>query len=119
MFRWQQKKVTSRNSIYRWRKDDLDFSKAMDEALKDGEDFINDMSETQLLNLIKEKSWPALAFWLRHRNPKFKEKVEIEAHISNNYQLTDEQKKLVAESLSKATLPKVVKNNYGNGQSKL
>jgi len=67
----------SRNSIYRWRNTDEKFADDMDQALQEGEDFINDMSEGQLLNLIKEKSWPALAFWLKHRNPKFKEKVEI------------------------------------------
>lgn len=106
----------SRNSIYRWRKNDTDFLTAMDEAMKEGEDLVNDMSESQLLSMIKDKEWHAISFWLRHRNPKFKDKIEVEAHISNNYKLTDEQETLVAESLSKASLPKVAKNNHGTKQ---
>ena len=107
-----EKAGLSRNTIYRWKKESEVFSKAMEEALKEGEELVNDMSESQLLSMIKDKEWSAVSFWLRHRNPKFKEKIEIEARVVNNYQLTDEQKVLVAESLSKATLPKVEKNNH-------
>ena len=79
----------SRNSMYRWRKEDKEFAEEMDKAMLEGEDFINDISEGQLLNMIKEKSWPALAFWLRHRNPKFKEKVEIVGTIKNEKEILD------------------------------
>ena len=40
----------------------------MEEALPEGEAVINDISETQLLTLIKEKNWPAIAFWLRTKS---------------------------------------------------
>lgn len=104
----------SRNSVYRWRKQDKKFAEDMDQAMSEGEDFINDISEGQLLNMIKEKSWPALAFWLRTRNPKFKEKVEIVGTIKNEREVLDpEQEQLLREALRLA-LP----NHNSHEQSK-
>ncbi|MFA5208384.1 MAG: hypothetical protein WC428_07125 [Candidatus Paceibacterota bacterium] len=94
-----EKTSLSRNSIYRWKKEDMEFSKAVDEALADGESFINEMCESQLLGLIKDKSWPALAFWLRHRNSKFRDKVEVTTKIEKDESLTPEQEAVVREAL--------------------
>lgn len=106
----------SRNTIYRWRKEDPDFAKKMDESLSQGEALINDMGETQLLNLIKEKSWPALSFWLRHRNPKFKDKVEVTAKIEKNESLTPEQEAIVREALRLSSTHINNNNNKQNEQ---
>jgi len=112
-----EKTSISRNSVYRWKKEDSEFFKAVEEALAEGEALVNDMSETQLLNLIKEKSWPALSFWLRHRNPKFKDKVEVTAKIEKNEALTPEQEVLVREALRlSATHINNQNNNQKNGQ---
>ncbi|MBP6974568.1 MAG: hypothetical protein KBB54_01345 [Candidatus Pacebacteria bacterium] len=91
----------SRNSIYRWRKEDEAFSTVMDEALTEGEALVNDMSESQLLTMIKEKNWSAISFWLRHRNPKFRDKVEVTTKITSDI-LTPEQETLVREALTLA-----------------
>lgn len=104
----------SRMSAYRWRNNDPEFLTAMDEALVEGEAFVNDMTEVQLLNLIKEKNWPAMSFWLRHRHPKFKDKIEITGTIQTNQELTPEQQQLVEVSLRKA---KLVLNSHGESQS--
>ncbi len=99
-----EKSGVSRNSVYRWRKEDEEFSKAMDIALQEGEDLVNDMSESQLLSLIKEKSWSAISFWLRHRNPKYKDKVEVTTKVSiGDDTLTDEQEAIVKRALELAT----------------
>lgn len=94
-----EKVGVSRNSVYRWRNEDKKFAEEMDLAMAEGEAFINDISEGQLLNMIKEKSWPALAFWLRHRNPKFRDKVEITNNTSRINELTPEQEQIVREAL--------------------
>jgi hypothetical protein len=70
--------------------------------MTEGVALINDMTESQLLSLVKEKSWPALAFWLKHRNPNFKEKVEVIARIERDDQLTPEQEQVVREALNLA-----------------
>jgi dihydropteroate synthase len=96
----------SRNSVYRWRKEDKEFANEMDKAMAEGEDFINDISEGQLFNLIKEKSWPALAFWLRHRNPKFKERIEITTKVRHIDELSPEQERTIKDALKLAGLIK-------------
>lgn len=95
----------SRNSVYRWKNEDEKFSKEMETALADGEALVNDMSESQLLSLIQEKNWSAISFWLRHRNPKFRERIEVDAKINQvSDQLNPEQEAIVREALRLASL---------------
>lgn len=95
-----EKTNISRNSVYRWKNEDKEFQKEMDTALAEGEALVNDMSENQLLLLIREKNWHAISFWLRHRNPKFREKVEVTAKIENqNEPLTKEQEDMIKKAL--------------------
>lgn len=93
-----EKTGLSRNSVYRWRNDDVEFRKAMEESIAEGEELVNDMSEGQLLTLIKEKNWSAISFWLRKRNPKFKDRIEVEV-APKQEELTPEQEETVREAL--------------------
>lgn len=93
-----EKSGISRNSIYRWRNDDEGFRKEMETALAEGEALVNDMSESQLLSLIRDKNWPAISFWLRHRNPKFRDKIEVTTKIIPNDELTPEEAEVVREA---------------------
>jgi len=95
----------SRQTIYRWRLDDKSFAKDMDEAMREGVAFVNDMSESQLLNMIKEKNWSAISFWLRHRNDNYKNKIEVTTHERID-ELTLDQQKIVKQALKLATLTK-------------
>lgn len=98
-----EKLDVSRNSVYRWRKEDEEFGKAMDDALAEGEKLVNDMTESQLLSLIGEKHWPAISFWLRKRNPKFHDRVEVTAkveHIDKPLSPEDEELKKIALRLA-------------------
>jgi len=106
-----EKTGLSRNSVYRWRKEDIAFSKRMDEALAEGVALVNDMSESQLLNLIKEKNWPAISFWLKHRNDNYKNKLEITTR-DDPEELTPAQAKVVKQALklAKITQSKSIKN---------
>lgn len=98
-----EKTGLSRNSVYRWRREDTAFAKKMDEALAEGVALVNDMSESQLLNLIKEKNWPAISFWLRHRNDNYKNKLEITTK-DDPEALTPEQAKVVKQALKLAKI---------------
>jgi hypothetical protein len=100
-----EKTGLSRNSIYRWRKDDPTFSKRMDESLAEGVALVNDMSESQLLTLIKEKNYPAISFWLRHRNANYKDKLEI-TNKDDSEELTPSQAKIVKQALRLANITK-------------
>ena len=104
----------TRQSVYRWKDKDEEFAKEMEIALKEGEALVNDMSENQLLVLIKEKNWSAISFWLRHRNPKFRDKIEITTKISDG-KLTPEQEAVVREALKLASaLPEKINNDNNN-----
>lgn len=98
-----EKTGLSRNSVYRWRKEDIAFSKRMDEALAEGVALVNDMSESQLLNLIKEKNWPAISFWLKHRNDNYKNKLEITTK-DDPEELTPAQARVVKQALKLAKI---------------
>ena len=106
-----EKSGLSRNSVYRWRREDATFAKKMDESLAEGVALVNDMSESQLLNLIKEKNWPAISFWLRHRNDNYKNKLEITTK-DDPEELSPSQAKIVKQALklAKITQSKSLKN---------
>ncbi len=110
-----EKTGLSRNSVYRWRNEDAEFRKAMEEAIVEGEELVNDMSEGQLLTLIKEKNWSAISFWLRKRNPKFKDRIEVEV-APKQEELTPEQEETVREALRLASMDPIThlkETNHG------
>ena len=100
-----EKTGVSRNSVYRWRKEDKAFSKKMDQSLADGVALVNDMSESQLLTLIKEKNYSAISFWLRHRNYNYKDKIEITTREESEA-LSPAQAKIVRNALKLASITK-------------
>jgi glutaredoxin 2 len=88
-----------RTTFYRWRKDDPKFKKAAEEAMQDGVDMINDLSESQLIALIKEKNFPAIQLWLRQHHPVYSNRLEVKAKIEAEDPLTPEQEALIKEAL--------------------
>lgn len=99
-----EKSALSRNTVYRWRRESKTFAEEMEAALKEGEELVNDMSESQLLTMIKEKNWSAVSFWLKHRHDKYKTKVEIENTTNTIQELNPEQKSLVEKALKLAKI---------------
>ncbi len=95
-----EKVAISRNSVYRWKAEDAEFAKAMEEALAEGEALVNDMTESQLMSLIREKNWHAISFWLRKRNPKFRDRVEVSGKIERvDKPLSPEEEELMKAGL--------------------
>lgn len=94
----------SRNSVYRWKNEDEQFRKEMETALAEGEELVNDMSESQLLSLIREKNWNAISFWLRKRNPKFRDRIEVTTP-ERQEELSPEQEEIVQKALQLAAQP--------------
>jgi len=99
-----EKSGISRNSVYRWKREDKEFSKIMDEALAEGEALVNDMSESQLLTMVKEKNWSAISFWLRHRNPRFRDKIEVTSKTEDADELTPAQAEVIKQALKLARI---------------
>lgn len=106
-----EKAGISRATVYRWRDKDKKFRKILNEALSQGEALINDMGESQLISLMKEKNFSAIRFWLNHRHDKFKERVEITTKSEEQEKLSPEQQKIVKEALKLASFGKKKMNN--------
>ncbi|KKP76340.1 MAG: hypothetical protein UR72_C0003G0039 [Parcubacteria group bacterium GW2011_GWC1_35_21] len=87
------------STYYRWRKEDEGFSLEADEAISAGEQLINDLSESQLVSLIKDKNFPAINLWLRQHHPKYSNRLEVTARIKSDDVMTPEQEKIVREAL--------------------
>ncbi len=106
-----EKTGISRTSLYRWKEEDKEFKEEIEKALVEGEAFVNDMSESQLLTMIKEKNWPAISFWLRHHHPKYANKLQIEHEIKDE-EMNEEQADIARRALSYVTgKPLVINNN--------
>lgn len=100
-----EKAGVSRASYYRWRKEDVEFTKKSDQALLEGSLLVNDMAESQLMSAIKDKNMTAIIFWLKHHHPNYATRIEVMATSKNpEIHLTDEQKELLNKALEMAAL---------------
>lgn len=83
-----EKAGVSRATYYRWRKEDDEFEKQADLSLGEGTMLMNDVAESQLLSLIKDKHPTGIIFWLKHHHPTYAPKMEISANKKDS--LTEE-----------------------------
>jgi hypothetical protein len=67
-----EKTGISRATYYRWLEDDPEFREAAMAAIEEGEEFISDKSEGQLIALIGEKNLGAIKHWLDHHRSVYK-----------------------------------------------
>ena len=94
----------SRMSFYRWKNEDEEFARKVDEALLDGQLLVNDLAESQLISAIKDRNMAAVMAWLKHHHPSYKTRVQIEGTVNTIHELSDEQKELVRKALALAKL---------------
>jgi len=102
-----------RATYYRWREEDPEFADAANKAIREGQQFINDMAESQLLSAIKDQNMTAIIYWLNHHHPAYATRVEVDAKLRmENEDLTPEQETTVKNALKLAGLlstPKSIK----------
>jgi hypothetical protein len=89
-------------TYYRWRQEDKDFMRQSRDAMDRGIEFVNDMSETQLIALIKEKKMPAITLWLKHHHARYGSKSQPYVPIASADELSPEEEKLVLDALNLA-----------------
>lgn len=92
----------SRATFYRWCEESDDFKTDVENAKVDGVENINDLSESQLVVLLKEKKFQAVAFWLRNRHKAYmsEEKKDMFIRAQKKVELNQHQKELLEEALS-------------------
>ena len=89
-----------RATYYRWRKEDKQFLRHVEDAMVQGFELINDLSEGQILTLIKEKKLPAITLWLKHHHPRYGSKAKPYTPIAAHEDLTPEEQKIVIDALA-------------------
>jgi hypothetical protein len=54
----------AKSTIYRWRRGSKSFASQMDAALKRGRETVNDLAESQLINLVRKGDFKSVKYWL-------------------------------------------------------
>ncbi len=106
-----------RATYYRWRKEDKIFARQSEDALSQGIEFINDMSESQLILMIKEKKMPAIALWLKHNHPRYGSKQQACRNNPAEEELLPEEQKIFIEALNLASGNSIKPKNNGKNNS--
>jgi len=105
-----------RTTYYRWRKNQK-FAKEANAAIAEGEAFITDISEGQLISLIRDRNFQALNLWLKNHHKKYGDKVEVTGHLNMKEEpLTPEQEELVENALKLAGLLKTEQTQQNHDQ---
>lgn len=100
-----EKTGTGRTTYYRWRKENQEFAKEADVALKEGKSLVNDVAESQLLGAIREGNMTAIIFWLKNHHNEYATRVEVTAKLAEQDPLNPEQEALIREAIRLAALP--------------
>lgn len=99
-----QKISITRMTFYRWKGDDLEFAKRIDESLFEGSLLVNDLAESQLISAVKDRNLSAIMYWLKHHHKDYKTRIELEGTINTIQELTPEQQALVKRALELSSL---------------
>ena len=89
-----------RATYYRWKTEDGNFARECDAALREGIELINDMSELQVVQLIKERKLPAINLWLKFNNPRYGGKINPRLPALALVDLSPEEEKLFKKALA-------------------
>ncbi len=109
-----QKAGISRQTLYRWKSEDPDFAKEIEKAVTDGRMLVNDLAESQLIGAVKDRTFPAITYWLKHHHPSYKTKIQIEGSLQMpQEELTPEQEEVVKEALRLASLSSAAESEHG------
>jgi hypothetical protein len=89
-----------RATYYRWLEDDAEFAGLAGKAMLEGNGLVSDAAESQMVNLIRNGNLGAITFWLKHRHPAYRSRLEIDARVAHDDgSLTDEEAATVRRAL--------------------
>ena len=103
----------SRATFYRWKKEDTEFAKQVDESLSTGKHLISDLAESMLINAIKDGDMRGIIFWLKHNKDEYRNRVEISGSIKQiREELTEDEVEILHKALELAGFEKnIIKEN--------
>ena len=83
-------------TFYRWMKQDKVFRKRINESMGYGRELINDLSESQLIQSIKNGNIGSVKYYLSHNHKQYRNTRYVEQN-EQVLELTPEEKNLVKE----------------------
>lgn len=92
----------SRNSYYRWKKEDKEWGKEMDEIKEEKDNEMNDFTEGKLYEKIHNGDRTSIIFYLKTRHPKYRRKqdVNLKGELkTNDIELNDEERELLNRAI--------------------
>lgn len=91
-----------RATFYRWCQEDEAFRVSVDNAKIDGIESVNDLSEAQLIELVRSRNYSAIQLWLRYNHSRFmsEEKKDMLRRIEKKVEFNERQKELLKEALA-------------------
>ena len=108
-----------RTSYYRWRSEDKEFMRNSRDAMDHGIEFINDMSESQLITLIKDKKMPAIALWLKHHHARYGSKSQPYTPMTSADEMSAEEEQMVRHALALSSGKSYEKHQYRRSRKNL
>jgi|SRR3989338_3115189 len=61
----------AKSTIYRWRQKSRAFARQMEATLKRGRDTVNDLAESQLINLVRKGDFKSVRYWLDNNKKEY------------------------------------------------
>lgn len=110
-----EKLSIARANFYRWRKEDKEFARKVDDALFVGKHLVNDLAESMLISAIKNQNMTAIQFWLRHNHKNYSNRIELSGKLKTDDKLTPEQEQEITRALKLASL---IEDKNGNPEQK-
>lgn len=100
-----QKVQVSRMTISRWRLASPRFDEAVRKAQEEGREFVSDIAEAQMFNLISQGKVEMIKYFLSHNNARYANRLELSGSVSTKDEpLTSEQKALIREALKLSSI---------------
>lgn len=108
-----QKIGIARATFYRWKKSDKKFREAVEVAIDEGINLINELAESQLISAIKDKNLTSIIFWLKTHHSTYSPRLEVTT--KDESKLSKEQELMIIKAIKLISINNVeVQNEQKN-----
>lgn len=76
----------TRQTVYRWIKEDSEFNKEYEECMSQGVDNVNDLAISQLIKKVQQGDSGEIKYWLSHNHPTYMKKPDTPKEAVNKPQ---------------------------------
>lgn len=112
----------SRNTFYRWMKEDEKFLEKVTNALSLGNGLVNDVAVSNILAGIKAKDFKSTVYWLNRKHPDFKqpyrERIDADDILEYSRILRDGARRLRTEEEIKASAGRWTKEQIADAEKR-